>query len=157
MKKIFPVLLLLLLCVACNDYKKVTFEAVKLSSINIVGMDKANVGIDVTVNNPTKSQFILDEGSGIFYKDTTAFAQFQLLEESVVNPNSCDVVPLNLQLQLTNPKFLLSLGLNLNDLDVDDFSVDANLRVKNGMGVGKRVKLEDIKIKDLLEAVNNNQ
>ena len=157
MKKFFPLLLVLLLCVACNDYKKVTFEDVKLSSINIVGLDKANVGIDVIVNNPTKSKFILDEAYGVFYKDTTSFATFNLLEESVVVPHSCDTVPVNLQLQLTNPKFLLSLGLNLGELDVDDFSLDANLRVKNGAGLGKRVKLEDIKVKDLLEIVNKGK
>lgn len=151
MKKLL-LILVALGCIfgGCANYRQISLEDVQLGKIKMAGMTKADVGLKLLVNNPTKATFTVEDISGMVYKEGVEFARISMFEPFQVAPGTPSDANAILRVEIADPVSALVMGLNFKSWNLDQFTVDAKVRVK-GKGLKKNFTFEGKPLKELVE------
>lgn len=160
-KKIFVLAILtafaVLVVTSCSDYKQVDVIDASIPSFGNIGMTDGKVNADVVIkvvfNNPSGSEFSLKKGTVNLYNTKTdkLFATLTTGQSPVLKPHCKDTISFKCKAVCYNPMAALTIGLtSVSGAMQDEMTVTADLVATQG-NISKRVKVEDIPLKELLD------
>ena len=146
---LLTVALTLLSGCSVNDYKQLRLKSYDIESVTNFNYAKASVSAEILLNigveNPTRSQFVLQTLDVVVYKeDGSRFATATALEPAVILPQSDTLVPLRLDASLLNPM----LTMLSRDVNPETMTADIDALVRSG-AISKRIKKEKYPLKNL--------
>lgn len=144
----FALALFALASTSCRNYEKLDFVDAKVSSLKFLGSSRLDLGIEVIIDNPTSSSYSVTDMSGVFYKDGGEFADVVLKDKVTVSPKKMNVIEVPLNVELVDPVGFLN-GMDLDTFKGEGFTVSIDMRVKNGLGLSKRLVYDRIPVKNL--------
>jgi LEA14-like dessication related protein len=128
MKIMIPLSFLLALVIsACGKIKDPEFRRVENFGVKSFGIEKVDVGLNVTYYNPNNFGVSVKEAGADFYIDSVYMGKFTQDQEIEVEKNSEFSVPLSGSIPLAT-----ALKLKINDLASRDLLLQANGSVKVG-------------------------
>lgn len=151
MKKLLLILVALsCLLSGCANYRQISLEDVQLGKIKMAGMTKADIGLKLLVNNPTRATFTVEDISGMVYKEGVEFARISMFDPFQVAPGTPSATDAILRLEISDPVSALVMGLDFGSWKMEQFTVDAQVQVK-GKGLKKNFTFKDKPLKELVE------
>lgn len=149
MKKLLLILVALsCLLSGCANYRQISLEDVQLGKIKMAGITKADVGLKLLVNNPTRATFTVEDIKGMVYKEGVEFARISMSAPFQVAPGTPAATEATLRLEIADPVSALVMGLDFSSWKIEQFTVDAQVQVK-GKGLKKNFILEGKPIREL--------
>lgn len=151
----FFALLAALMCLSgCADIKRLkemSVDSVKISSVTPKGFRGVELVLDVEVDNPG-AQVSLSE---IFatLEHSGKVLGVVAVDPFVLNAKSDEVYRLNADVQLGDGATLVDLGKLLDKKAIEEALVDVSAKVRIRKGATKKVELNDIPLKKLIETV----
>ncbi len=151
MRKILLLITLLTLFLSsCSNLKSIEATDAEVESFKLVSVSKAQVVLNVEIDNPSGKTFTIKSLDGELLKDGTVFADVVLLNQPVVPGRAITKVPVNLEITLKDPLAALAMGLNYKSLDISQFAVNATAVVKGG-GLKPKIELENVPAKNIVQ------
>lgn len=142
---------LITLLSGCSKYKEIEIENINPVKFKMVSLTKADVYLDLQVNNPTRATFKVTQAEGEILSGEEQFATVELYEEFEVPPGQPSVAQARLRINVTDPLALIAKGLgNLENFNPDEFTVTGYVTVK-GKGVAKRFKLDNVPLGEFVK------
>jgi LEA14-like dessication related protein len=128
MKIITPLSLLLALVIsACGKIKDPEFRRVENFGVKSFGIEKVDVGLNVTYYNPNNFSVSVKEAGADFYIDSVYMGKFVQDQQVEVGQNAEFSIPLSGSIPLAT-----ALKLKMNDLTSHALLLQANGSVKVG-------------------------
>lgn len=151
--KRFSIILLfaVLLLSGCNQYKDVRIESVKVTSVNFKKTTSATVELDVLADNPTKRTLSLPVFEGMLMKEDKEFATFQLSNEPSLAPETEGHFAVKIDLSISDPISLLTVGLNILSWSVDDFKLNGKVTIQSSTGGRKSFKFKNMPLSKVIK------
>lgn len=140
-----------LLC-SCTNYKHIDVNDVKLEKFKLISTSKADLQLQVSVNNPSKTIFTITDIQGVLYRDDVPFANLSLLEEIVIPPQAVTDVHVKCRINLLDPLAVLVMGLDMSSWNEDEFTVDIKTTVKGG-GLKKSFRLKKVPLSKVIKRI----
>lgn len=153
MKKILLLIITILTILSgCSNYKEVEINDIKVDKIKLVSTSGAEISLGIEANNPTKASYTLTNFKAIVYRDGVKFADINLMGNSTLPKISDTIVPVNLYMHLLDPLSLLTLGLDIESWDIDEFKTDFRLTVKKG-ALKKHIKRNNVPVSKIIKQI----
>lgn len=151
MKKLLIMIVALgLVLGGCANYRQIALEDVHPKKIRMAGITKADIELDLFVNNPTRAVFTVEDISGMVYKEGVAFARISMSEPFKVHPGTPSKAEAVLRVEIADPVSALVMGLDFKSWDISHFTVDAQVKVK-GKGMKRTFPIKGMPLKELVE------
>ena len=142
---------------SCSKYRDITIEEVNIGSISMKSTNRVQATLNVEVNNPTHHNFIIKDINGLIYKNDKSLAEINLKNTPTIKKNSISTVPLVLNVHFTDPVSMLYLGLNYQDLNLNEIFLDLDIKANTGLGIQKKKRFKKISVAQLLKLKNGNK
>ncbi len=155
MKRILFLLSILVAFSSCSSYRDVIINSVELKAFSLQSTSKAMISFDVEVDNPTNKTLYLSDLSGTLSEGDQEFAEFRLTDKASVPPKSTSQADVEVDIKLTNPMILMSIGLNIDSWDMSNFIINGEAIVETSSGLKRKMKLKDITLEELLNSIDN--
>lgn len=154
MKKfIFLLLLSAFVLGGCANCRRIDLEDVKVEKLKFISTSKADVGLGLFLNNPTRGSIIVKVADGVVYAAGSEFAKVSLIEPVEFVQGEPSQAHATLRVELTDPLGALLFGLNPKSWNLEQFVFSGVLVVKKGLAT-KKFKFEDVPVKDIAGKFN---
>ncbi len=139
LRNILLLLSTLLLFSGCQDYKKLQFTSYNIKRIDNISVEKGSLSAILTLNigvtNPTPTTFTAKDFEATIYSGNgEPFAILTSGDNIIIPPNSENSLNWKIETELLNPlSILASGGFSLENLDVENMTVDYSLAFSGGI------------------------
>ena len=141
---------------SCANYKNINVGDVSIKDAKMVSMTKYEVELEVEVDNPTRSAFVVRDAEGLLLKSGEPFADVVVTEEVKIPARGVNKVGIKCDVSLRNALSALAIGLNYKSLDWDEFAVDAKAVVKSG-AIKKKKEFRNVPLKKLYNYIKRKR
>ena len=148
-KLIFLLLLAAFILGGCANYRKIALQDVKVEKLKMVSVSKADVRLNLVLNNPTRGAIKVNQAEGFVSDAKGEFAKIYLLEPFEFAKGEPSQAHAILRVELLDPLSVVMMGLNPASWDLEQFTFSGYVKVKKG-GAGKRFEVEDVPVKDII-------
>ena len=153
-KMLIPVLLTLFLAVGCADIKKledIEIDSVRVEELKPRGLRGATVTLLVEVDNPG-AQLSLSEISALIEHSGKVLGNVAV-DPFTLQGKTVDTYRLDVELTLAEGTSILDLGKFLDKKKLDNMTVDVSADVRIRKGKTRTMKINDLPLKKLIDAV----
>ncbi len=138
-----------LLLTGCDKIRQIKVTGCSLVSFSPVGLRGGNAELAVAIENPAM-QFTLEDIVGTVYRSGNVFGTFSA-DPITVRARTAAVYPLKCSAALSQEVSLGEVLKLTRSYDPAEFTVDVEALIRLKSGVGKRFKLKDLNVKEMLE------
>jgi len=153
-KMLIPVLLTLFMLVGCADIKKLKdleIDSVAVENLKPRGLKGATLTLLVEIDNPG-AQVSLSEISAVVEHSGKVLGNVAV-DPFTLQGKTADTYRLDAELTLAEGTSILDLGKLLDKKALDKMTVDVSADVRIKKGKTRSVKVNDLPLKKLIEAV----
>ena len=155
MRKNIIILLFVALCLgSCAKYQKVEINNISVADFS-ADLPKATISLTLNteLNNPNKRNIEITKAQGSIYKKGTHFADVNIADKYVIT-KGLNTIPFRINITVTDPIALLTLGFNYKNLQKSDFTINFEATIKSGP-LKKNFKFENIPFSELEARIQN--
>ena len=138
-----------LLLTGCDQIRNIKVTGCSLVSFSPRGMRGADAELALGIQNPAM-QFSLEDIVGTVYRKGDVFGTFAA-DPITVKARTSAVYPLKCTAALAETVSLMELLKLAKNYDLSEFTVDVEAVIRLKSGVGKRFKLKDLNVKEMLD------
>lgn len=153
-KVFIAALLAVILTAGCADIRRLEdlkIESVEVENISPRGLRGLQLTLSVTVDNPG-AQISLSEIYGVLEHSGKVLGEVAVVP-FVIQGKQTGTYTLNADLTLGKEATVLDLGRLLGKDALEEMTVDASARLKIRKGPSRRIEIEDVPLKKLIDAV----
>ena len=148
-KTVFAIVLASLFFSCSTSYTDVDLVDAELVSLKMVGLTSVKVDIRAVIDNPNNISFKVQDVHGILYNKESQFALFSSDDVVEILKNSRETYEVSVIANVTDPLLALELIGDTEKIDMNDFSIDIEGKVKKA-GVTIPVKKSKVPLSKLL-------
>ena len=142
-----------LLLAGCAGYSEIRVEEVRLGSFRFNGTSSATIGLEATVDNPTRYTIALEEVDAVLLRGGKDFARFSLEGKPSVAPRSTSGVSIPVKASVLDPVGIITSGLDFGSWALDDFAVSGKAVFSADGGMKKTVRMKNVPLKEIVESI----
>lgn len=147
---IFLAAAIILCCTGCSNIRNIRISSAEVTSISIRGLSSLDAGLDVTVDNPSRTIEILS-AEGIIFQSGKELGTFSV-EPLTIPGRSVSTIPAEGNLRLTGLS-PLAIMAQARDLDISVFSIDLKIKARFGKGPAKNFTVKNIPLEQLIKSI----
>lgn len=136
-----------------GKYSAIRIEESRLESVKTASMRSMTAKVSLTVDNPTKGTFRVDNIHGTINYRGDVFAGFKSDDTLTIAGKTRSSLICTISAELDRSTSLLSAGLILAEGDFESFTCDICADVRKG-AFRKRVKRKNIPLKSIVKKLN---
>ncbi len=152
MKRGLLFLFILLLISSCHPYKKLNLSSIKLTSVELKSTSKVSFVLTAEVENENEKAISLEDFNGVLFHENNEFALVDLKEPVSVMAGEKASIDISLEAKLIDPLSLLSMGLNIETWDIDDFRVSSKATLRAEKGRKKTLRIKNMPLEKLINS-----
>ena len=133
----------------CANYRQIHLENVRVEKLKMVSVSKADVKLDVSLNNPIRGTIKVNQAEGVVSDAKGEFARIYLLEPVEFAKGEPSQAMATFRVELVDPLSVVMMGLNPASWDLGQFTFSGYVKVKKG-GAGKKFEVEGVPVKDII-------
>jgi LEA14-like dessication related protein len=142
--------LLLAISACTTDFSAVRVDDFRVENIDASNLKKIRVDVSLKVVNPTKRTLELKAADFDVLNDGAVFAHLRMIEPVLVPARSDDYRRLPLELQITDVMALLTMNINLRELNLEQWVLNGSVKLKAGIWSRTR-KVENATLAQVLQ------
>lgn len=152
---IFFVAVVALLLQSCaKNYSGIKLTDSKIESVTATSMRSMKIKVLLTVDNPAKGSFSVENVHGVINRSGEIFADFKSEDIMEITGKSICELPCTIVAELDKSVSVLSAGLILAEGDFDSFTCDIYADIHKG-AFKKSVKRKNLPLKSLVRKLKN--
>lgn len=153
-KSIILLLALLIGVTSCSSYKEVQINDITLSRIKLRSTSSAEIKVNMEISNPTSSKFTLTQMHSTVMHKGAKFADIDTKEMHTINKRCDTTIAIPLDIKILDPLQLLSIGINYQSWNWEDFSADIKMTVKSG-SLKRTIRRNNVPLSELAKLIKN--
>lgn len=153
MRKFIIILLISTLCIGgCSKFKKVEISNISVKDLSI-DLPKGTVlfTLYTELDNPNRRKFKIANAAGEIYQQGIHFASISTTEQYTIEKGA-NAIPIKLQLKITDPLSLISVGFNFKNLQKMNLTVNFEATISSGP-IKRTLKYSNIPLDKIGDAI----